>query len=166
MTRSWGKALWGYRKKTTDVFIEHLEAQVATREQEREAELEHRKKNVQTQMEAVQAAEAALKALQAEYFHLSGELTALTLRSQQTLEEAASEFRRQEDLVQEAVQARRHYVESLSDTIRAVPDEIRGVIERIAEPMTRPPAANPPSANTMASTPHPSTVKPGEESSG
>jgi peptidoglycan hydrolase CwlO-like protein len=170
MRRSWGKALWGYRKKETDLFMDGLDAQIAERQQERETALAELKENVQSQAQTVQAAEAALKALQAEYFQLSGELTALTMRSQQTLEEAEGELHRQEELAQQEVRERRQYVESLADTIGAVPDQIRSVIERIAAPMMRSPAAKSSSDSSLESpvvppTPVPPT-NPGERSSG
>lgn len=137
MARQWRHALWGYRIKSAKLYVESLEARVADRRQMRETSVRTLKTELQDVQAAVDASEVVLRSFQNDYFRLSGELHAITIRSEQLLEAALADWQAIEQTTQSHVQTKRHYKDSLADTIRTVPDEIRGIIERIARSMTQ-----------------------------
>lgn len=131
------RAFWGYRIKPTDLYIEALEERAAERQTMREASISQLKTDVQEAEAAVAAMETSVKTLQSEYFRLSSDLNALTLRFQEMLDEATTHMSGLEDQARERVDQRRHYAKTLEDTLRGVPESIRGVIEHIANAITR-----------------------------
>ncbi len=132
MLRPWRRAFWGYKPQPADAYIDALEARIAERRQQRETTL----KQLQGELKAAEAevaeAEVALKRVEADYFRLAGELTTMAQRAQQTLEEVEASFRTRENATRADLDGRHRYAQTLSETIRAVPERIRRVIEDIS----------------------------------
>ncbi len=156
------RAFWGYRIKSTDLYIDALEERAAERQTTREASLNQLKTDVQNAEEAVAEMETSVKTLQSEYFRLSSDLNALTLRFQEMLDDANREMALLEDQARGRVDQRRHYAKTLEDTLRGVPESIRSVIEHIADSITRTsPDSKPPKPKELDASGAPASTKDG-----
>lgn len=136
MARAWRRALWGYRLKSTNLYFQSLQERVAERCTQRDRALSQLQAEFETAEQQVNAEEAALNALQAEYFILTGELNELSMRSQRTLEAAQNQWAEREDQAYNAAQARQEFADHLSRALLSVPEEIQNLIRRVIAPLS------------------------------
>lgn len=125
-------AIWGYRTKPTDLYIEMLEARIQERRLVRDAAMSQLKSRLNEAEAAVTQSQVAIQSLQSDYFRLSSELNAMASRAQQLLEEAEARWQVEEDRARAKVQDREKYRDTLSKIIREVPDDLQKVIEKIS----------------------------------
>ena len=156
MQRPWRRALWGYRTKSAEAYVQFLENQIAERCTERDAALSQLEEQIRIAELEVADAETALNGLQAEYFVLCGELNELSMRSQRTLQEAHVAWTRNEDEAHNAVEEGQAVANNLAQTILTAPEEIQRVIQRITAMLSPTAAGKKDAPNTL--------VNPGLES--
>lgn len=139
MVHSLRRSLIGYHPQKTKAFFDALDGQMASRRIIREQQLnEARSLLKQSEMRIVDF-EKTLKALQADYFRLAGELSTLTARPQEMIDQAREIMIRQEEQMQSVIRQRDEHLAQLHLKIQELPDAIRALIEKLTRALQESP---------------------------
>ncbi|MCL5115566.1 MAG: hypothetical protein M1272_00210 [Firmicutes bacterium] len=136
MQRTLRRALWGYRIPDANRYIEALESRMVLRQAERDRQLNELKVALAQSEDAMASAERVLQSLQRDYFRLSGELSALSSRSEESVGEAQEDIAARETTLWAGVESKRAHNQVLREMLQTVPMKVRAVIEEIAETLS------------------------------
>lgn len=137
MSRPTRKALLGYRVADANRYLEDLESHLAEQEQRRQSQLDELRTQLKASETLIEQSEVTLKSLQATYFRLSGELSTLTVRAQEMMNQARESFDVEEQKLWNIIEENRAYSDQLQKAIQMVPTQIRAVIEALTDPVLK-----------------------------
>lgn len=135
MPKTFRRALWGYRRHDTDLYLKAMEADIAERQAAREAQLRERKEQIRrADLDALQAIQS-LRSIQAEYFHLAGEMAQIRSRPEELFSQARMALQAKDAQWQQSIEGQEQHNNTLRNAIATVPEQIQAVIQHVTDVM-------------------------------